>query len=149
MQIGVNCPSSSALTCEIKHESKSKMADLKTDSADRSKRRYARVSNQQRDYFLELVHDKQTKLKKAAQLADIGYENAKAINRIYRKEGRNHRKQFKDFVKTDQLLKNKDSDTKQNESQEETKEITFKSHYHHKSLNFNSVQKYIIKKSSF
>ena len=63
------------------------------------KRRYARVSNEQRDYFLDMVHVKKIKLKVAANLADICYENAKAINKVYRKEGRNHRKQYKDFVR--------------------------------------------------
>ena len=47
-----------------------------------------------------MVHNKQIKLKKAAALAKIGYENAKAINKVFRKEGRHHRKQYKDFVRT-------------------------------------------------
>ena len=39
-------------------------------------------------------------MKKAAELSDIGYENAKAINKVFRKEGRHHRKQYKDFVRS-------------------------------------------------
>lgn len=50
-----------------------------------------------------MVHNKQIKLKKAAALAKIGYENAKAINKVFRKEGRHHRKQYKDFVRTTKL----------------------------------------------
>ena len=46
-----------------------------------------------------MVHNKQIQLKKAAVIAKIGYENAKAINKVFRKEGRHHRKQFKDFKK--------------------------------------------------
>lgn len=104
----LNTLTPNALASEVKHQPKSQLANenLETAEADGQKRRYARVSNEQRDYFLDMVHNKQIKLKRAAQLANIGYENAKAINKVFRKEGRNHRKQFKDFVKTDHLLQN-------------------------------------------
>jgi hypothetical protein len=48
-------------------------------------RKYSHVTNEQRDYFLELVNVNFVRLKKAAELAGIKYENAKAINQVYLK----------------------------------------------------------------
>ena len=38
--------------------------------------------------FLSLVHKQKKKIAEAARIANIGYENAKVINRVYKQQGR-------------------------------------------------------------
>jgi len=48
------------------------------------KKRYRIVTNEKRQYFLQLMKDKKMKIRQAAKMADIGYENAKVIKRIFK-----------------------------------------------------------------
>ena len=41
--------------------------------------------------FLSLVHKENMNIAKAARTANIGYENAKVINRVYKQQGRLHK----------------------------------------------------------
>lgn len=66
---------------------------------------------------MELMKDKKMKIRQAAKLAGIGYENAKVIKRIFRKEGRDTKICFKNkprnfrrgdvFIDPELELKNK------------------------------------------
>ena len=53
------------------------------------------VTNESRDYLIDLIHNQKMKIVDASQMSGIPYENAKAIYRIFRKEGRNYKKIFK------------------------------------------------------
>jgi transposase-like protein len=53
-----------------------------------SKRRYEKITNEQRKNLIEMVEQQGHKIKKAAAELDIPYENAKAIFRVYRKDSR-------------------------------------------------------------
>ena len=52
------------------------------------KYKYKRVNDEVRLKFLRLVHVENYNMKDAAKELDIGYENAKIINRKYKQEGR-------------------------------------------------------------
>ena len=49
------------------------------------------VTDQQRALFIDLVQHKKMPIREAAQISNIGYENAKIINRTYIKDGRSCR----------------------------------------------------------
>jgi transposase len=49
------------------------------------------VSDQQRMLFIDLVQNKQMLIREAAEITNIGYENAKVINRVFKQDGRNIR----------------------------------------------------------
>ena len=55
------------------------------------------------------MQNKKMKIRQAAKIADIGYENAKVIKRIYKREGRNTKISFKNkprnFRRGDVILK--------------------------------------------
>ena len=55
------------------------------------KRIYKLINDEQRAHFLELVNIQKLNIKQAATLANIGYENAKIINKIYKEDGRDFR----------------------------------------------------------
>ena len=66
---------------------------------DRSKkskkaRDYKNVDNETRNLIIHLIHDKNLKITEASKLAGVSYENAKAINRTYRLEGRTEKKVY-------------------------------------------------------
>ena len=54
-------------------------------------REYQRVTDETRSRLIKLIRDGQS-IKDAAALVNINYENAKAINRIYRRETRVEKK---------------------------------------------------------
>ena len=53
------------------------------------------MSNESRDILINLIHNQKMKIVEASKISGVPYENAKAIYRIFRKEGRNFKKQFK------------------------------------------------------
>ena len=53
------------------------------------------MSNQTRDLIIDLIHNKKLKIVEASQITGIPYENAKAIYRIFRLEGRSKKKTYK------------------------------------------------------
>ena len=55
------------------------------------KSRYQFVTDRERCHLIDLVEAKSMTVKSAAKIAKIPYENAKAIVRVYRKEGRRKR----------------------------------------------------------
>ena len=52
------------------------------------KRKYDRISDEQRKNLIELISEHGESIKKAAIKLNISYDNAKAINRVFRKETR-------------------------------------------------------------
>jgi len=52
------------------------------------KRSYIKITNEKRKALIDVVFEKGLKIKQAALLLDIPYENAKAIFRVYRNEER-------------------------------------------------------------
>jgi hypothetical protein len=50
------------------------------------------VSDTQRELFIDLVVKQNLKLAQAARIADIGYENAKVICRVFKSNGRRLKK---------------------------------------------------------
>jgi hypothetical protein len=63
------------------------------------KKKYHRVDNEKRAFLIELIFKQGIKIKRAAEIADVGYENAKFITKVYKKEGRNYKKSFKNVKK--------------------------------------------------
>lgn len=57
--------------------------------------RNKKVSNEVRHQLLDFIVNKKMKIVEAAHLLNVKYENAKAIYRVYRKEGRITKKIFK------------------------------------------------------
>ena len=55
---------------------------------DNSKRKYQRVTDQQRQQLIQLVVAQGITIKQAALDLKISYDNAKAIHRVYKKETR-------------------------------------------------------------
>ena len=51
-------------------------------------RQYVQVTDEQRMELIRLIHQENHSIAKASKLADIPYDNAKAINRTYLKERR-------------------------------------------------------------
>lgn len=51
-------------------------------------RTYHRVSNQKRLMIIHLIQNLNHTIKQAAKAVGVGYENAKAIYRVYRESGR-------------------------------------------------------------
>ena len=51
-------------------------------------RQYTQVTDEQRGELVRLIHEESLSIAKAAKMADIPYDNAKAINRTYLKEQR-------------------------------------------------------------
>ena len=49
------------------------------------------IPDEKRSYLIDLIHTQNMKITMAAQIADIPYENAKLINKIYIKNGRFHK----------------------------------------------------------
>jgi transposase len=64
------------------------------------------VDNEQRAFLIDLIFIQGIKIKKAAEIAGVGYENAKFISKVFKKEGRNFKKSFKN-VKKPRKLKNR------------------------------------------
>ena len=60
------------------------------------KSRYQYVSDREREQLIDLVVSKALTIKVSAEICRIPYENAKAIVRVYRQEGRT--KRLFDFV---------------------------------------------------
>ena len=56
------------------------------------RRQYSKVSNEKREELLILIVDQKMTITEAAEKTGIKYENAKAIYRIFREEGRTGRK---------------------------------------------------------
>ena len=54
----------------------------------RIKRVYIRASNVQRLKLINLVNKQKIKIRKAAEMTGIGYENAKQILKVFKREGR-------------------------------------------------------------
>ena len=52
------------------------------------KKQYKIVSNQQRRLFIDLVQNKNMLIREAAEICDIGYENAKVINRVSKRHNK-------------------------------------------------------------
>lgn len=50
--------------------------------------------------FIDLVQNKKMLIREAAEITNIGYENAKVINRVYKKEGRDFRLSLKNRAKS-------------------------------------------------
>jgi transposase len=63
----------------------------KAEITQKKKSKYRLVSDELRQKLLSMVHDEQYTLKEAAKILNIGYENAKIINRAYRQDGRSSR----------------------------------------------------------
>lgn len=51
-------------------------------------RLYTKVSNQKRLQVIHLIHNLQYSIKEASRISGVGYENCKAIYRVFRKSGR-------------------------------------------------------------
>ena len=75
-----------------------KKAPIIESSASTTKQ-YKIVSTAQREQFIKLVAEKGLKIKSAANIVGIGYENAKLIIKIYKREGRTHKLCFKNVPK--------------------------------------------------
>jgi molybdenum-dependent DNA-binding transcriptional regulator ModE len=54
-------------------------------------RQYVQVTDEQRRDLVRMIHNEGQSIASAAKLADIPYDNAKAINRTYLKEKRVHK----------------------------------------------------------
>lgn len=61
-------------------------------------REYTRVHDDTRATLIKLIHEGKS-IKEAAEIVDINYENAKAINRMYRQENRVEKKKHRIRVK--------------------------------------------------
>ena len=55
--------------------------------------------------FIDLVQNKKMLIREAAEITNIGYENAKVINRVYKNDGRDFRLSLKNRTKTKRTLK--------------------------------------------
>lgn len=71
------------------------------------------MSDTQRELFLDLVVTQNLKLAQAAKIADIGYENAKVIYRVFKSNGRRLKKRT---IKNN--LKNNNTGSSQTDSDE-------------------------------
>ena len=60
-----------------------------------SRRHYQSISNDKRVELIRLVHEEKRSVKDAAKMLEIPYENAKAINKVYKREGRVEKKTCK------------------------------------------------------
>ena len=58
-------------------------------------KKYQPVPNELRRQLIHLIHDKGMSIAKAAQMTDIYYPTAKAINKVYLKENRTQKKAFR------------------------------------------------------
>ncbi|CDW80058.1 UNKNOWN [Stylonychia lemnae] len=58
-------------------------------------RKYIQINDEQRRQFLRLVHQEGFSISKASKLASIPYDNAKVINRIYQREQRVNKINFR------------------------------------------------------
>ena len=67
------------------------------------------VSNSQRVQLLDLIHNQKHTITKAAQIANIKYENAKLINKIYIQQGRLNKINDKKNAKINKLLNPNDA----------------------------------------
>ena len=56
------------------------------ESSASTNKQYKIVSTAQREQFIKLVTEKGLKIKSAANIVGIGYENAKLIIKIYKRE---------------------------------------------------------------
>lgn len=56
------------------------------------KKHYYNVTNEQRERFVHLLDTTSMRICDAARRCDIPYENAKVINKIYKRQGRVHRR---------------------------------------------------------
>lgn len=56
------------------------------------KRKYKPITDAKRKELLRYIHKDKMKIVQAAKLAGIDYENAKAINRVFRLQGRQMKK---------------------------------------------------------
>ena len=54
-----------------------------------------RATNKQRFYLIELITEKSVKIRQASEMAGIGYENAKQILKVFKREGRKKTLLFK------------------------------------------------------
>jgi molybdenum-dependent DNA-binding transcriptional regulator ModE len=54
-------------------------------------RQYVQVTDDQRRDLVRMIHNEGHSIASAAKIADIPYDNAKAINRTYLKEKRVHK----------------------------------------------------------
>ncbi len=54
-------------------------------------RQYVQVTDEQRRNLVRMIHNDGKSIASAAKIADIPYDNAKAINRTYLKEKRVHK----------------------------------------------------------
>lgn len=56
------------------------------------KRTYNRVTDEQRLKLIELTQESEVTIKAAAEMLNISYENAKAINRVFKHEDRTEKR---------------------------------------------------------
>ena len=76
---------------------------IRSENKTITKKHYKPVSNEQRKYLIELIHGgnpfngNKTRLSisKAAQIAGVYYPTAKAINKVYLRENRTQKKEFR------------------------------------------------------
>ena len=72
------------------------MATEHSESSDpnttKDKRLYKFIPNQRRLKFIDMIYNHQATIKEAAIKCAIPYENAKVLNRLFKKEGRILRK---------------------------------------------------------
>ena len=61
-----------------------------------TRKKYKLISNAIRQKLIYLIVKEQMNVVEAAKLTDINYENAKAIYRVYKREGRGDRKHMKE-----------------------------------------------------
>ena len=63
------------------------------------------VSDQQRMLFIDLVQNKKIPIREADEITNIGYENAKVIKSVYKKDGRDFKISQKNKNQTKRSLK--------------------------------------------
>jgi transposase len=56
---------------------------------------YQKVNNDQRKELIRLIHIENYSISQAAKELDIYYPTAKAINKVYRKENRSQKREFR------------------------------------------------------
>lgn len=96
---------------------KTKLHDLKPKaSKPKPKRRYNLINDEMRSRLISLIVDDKLNIVTAAERAGINYENAKAIYRIYRTQGRQNKK--KSYLTQSKKLMMLHSQTLEDESPE-------------------------------